>query len=152
MARIHASVVALRAYVPVVGIIAGMIGCFGGMSITAGLCSYLICTREGRLGLNGPAVIEEEAGIAEFDASDRPLIWSITGGVQREASGFVDLLVEDEVETIRQALLGVFTRGIPGHYRSAQVQAYRSRLANLDLTNQLAPEAVCALLKNGRNA
>jgi malonate decarboxylase beta subunit len=122
------------------------------MSITAGLCSYLICTREGRLGLNGPAVIEEEAGIAEFDASDRPLIWSITGGVQREASGFVDLLVEDEVETIRQALLGVFTRGIPGHYRSAQVQAYRSRLANLDLTNQLAPEAVCALLKNGRNA
>ena len=152
MARIHASVVALRAYVPVVGIISGMVGCFGGMSITAGLCSYLICTREGRLGLNGPAVIEEEAGIAEFDASDRALIWSITGGVQREASGFVDLLVEDDVETIRQALLGVFTRGIPGHYRSTQVQAYRSRLANIDLTNQLAPEAVRAILKNGRKA
>src|SRR5258708_40347792 len=122
-----------------------MIGCFGGMSITAGLCSYLICTREGRLGLNGPAVIEEEAGIAEFDASDRPLIWSITGGVQRGASGFFDLLVEDDVETRRQARLCVVTRGIPTQYRITQVQADRSPRANLSLTNEVTPEAVSAL-------
>ncbi|GHO50990.1 biotin-independent malonate decarboxylase subunit beta [Ktedonospora formicarum] len=150
MARIHANIVALRAHVPVVGIISGMIGCFGGMSITAGLCSYLISTREGRLGLNGPAVVEEEAGIAEFDSHDPPLIWSIMGGTQREGSGFVDLLVDDDIEVIRQALLAVFARGKPGHYRSAQVQAYRSLLATFDLTNQLDPEVAHVLLKSGR--
>jgi malonate decarboxylase beta subunit len=46
----------------VIGIIAGTVGCFGGMSIAAGMCSYLIVTREARLGLNGPQVIEQEAG------------------------------------------------------------------------------------------
>jgi malonate decarboxylase beta subunit len=152
IARIHSAIVVLRSYIPVVGIITGTIGCFGGMSIAAGLCSYLICTQEGRLDLNGPQVIEEEAGVTEFDASDRPLIWSIGGGVQREASGFVDLLIEDDIEAIRQALLGCFVRGLPAQYRSAQVETYRSRLANLDLTNQLEPETVRALLKSGKKS
>ena len=35
MAEIQSAVVALRRYVPVVGVIAGKIGCFGEMSITA---------------------------------------------------------------------------------------------------------------------
>jgi hypothetical protein len=56
IAEINSSLLALRRHVPVVGVIAGMIGCFGGMSITASLCSYLIMTREARLGLNGPEV------------------------------------------------------------------------------------------------
>ncbi|CDL10675.1 Malonate decarboxylase beta subunit [Klebsiella pneumoniae IS43] len=55
-----------------VGIIAGTVGCFGGMSIAAALCSYLIVTREARLGLNGPQVIEQEAGIEEYDSRNRP--------------------------------------------------------------------------------
>ncbi len=41
VAEIHAEIVALRQHVPVIGVITGMIGCFGGMAITAGLCSYL---------------------------------------------------------------------------------------------------------------
>jgi malonate decarboxylase beta subunit len=53
IAEINSSLVALRQHVPVIGVIAGMLGCFGGMSITASLCSYLIMTREARLGLNG---------------------------------------------------------------------------------------------------
>ena len=66
---------ALRSHVPVVGVVAGMVGCFGGMAIAAGLCSYVIMTREGRLGLNGPQVIEQEAGVAELDSDDRRLVW-----------------------------------------------------------------------------
>lgn len=46
IADIHAAIVDLRRYTPVVGIIAGTVGCFGGMSIAAALCSYLIVTRE----------------------------------------------------------------------------------------------------------
>ena len=80
IADIHAAIVDLRRYTPVVGIVAGTVGCFGGMSIAAALCSYLIVTREARLGLNGPQVIEQEAGIEEYDSRDRPFIWSMTGG------------------------------------------------------------------------
>ncbi|VTR37642.1 Acetyl-coenzyme A carboxylase carboxyl transferase subunit beta [Serratia fonticola] len=88
IADIHAAIVDLRRYTPVVGIIAGTVGCFGGMSIAAALCSYLIVTREARLGLNGPQVIEQEAGIEEYDSRDRPFIWSMTGGDVRYRSGF----------------------------------------------------------------
>ncbi|HEV2733482.1 MAG TPA: biotin-independent malonate decarboxylase subunit beta, partial [Longimicrobiaceae bacterium] len=40
VAEIHAAIVALRRYVPVVCVIAGPVGCFGGMAVAAGLCSY----------------------------------------------------------------------------------------------------------------
>ena len=46
------------------------------MGIAAGLCSDLVMTPEGRLGLNGPEVIEQEAGVDELDATDRAVIWS----------------------------------------------------------------------------
>ena len=54
IAEIQAAIVDLRRYQPVIGVMAGTVGCFGGMSIAAGLCSYLVVTREARLGLNGP--------------------------------------------------------------------------------------------------
>ena len=38
IAEIQAAIVALRRHVPVVGVIAGMVGCFGGMSLAAALC------------------------------------------------------------------------------------------------------------------
>src|SRR6202034_1487014 len=62
IAEIHAAIVALRRHVPVVGVIAGTVGCFGGMSLAAALCSSLIITKQARLGVNGPEVIEREAG------------------------------------------------------------------------------------------
>lgn len=90
IAEIQAAVVDLRRYQPVIGVSAGTVGCYGGMSIVAGLCSYLVLTREARLGLNGPLVIEQEAGVAEFDAKKRALIWGLTGGEQRAATGLAD--------------------------------------------------------------
>ena len=80
--------------------IAGMVGCFGGMAIAAGLCSHVVMTREGRLGLNGPQVIEQEAGVAELDSEDRRLVWETIGGEQRVATGMADALVEDDVAAI----------------------------------------------------
>ncbi len=100
IAEIQAAIVELRQYQPVIG----LVGCFGGMSIAAGLCSRLIVTREARLGLNGPQVIEQEAGIEEYDPRDRPFIWSLTGGEQRSASGLVDAYVADDVDAIRETL------------------------------------------------
>ncbi|MBZ4317008.1 biotin-independent malonate decarboxylase subunit beta, partial [Mycobacterium tuberculosis] len=109
---IHAAIVDLRRYTPVVGIIAGTVGCFGGMSIAAALCSYLIVTREARLGLNGPQVIEQEAGIEEYDSRNRPFIWSMTGGEIRAASGLVDALVNDGVNAVKTAMNEAIAKGV----------------------------------------
>jgi malonate decarboxylase beta subunit len=104
IAEIHAGIVALRRYVPVIGVIGGLVGCFGGMSLAAALCSRLIVTREARLGMNGPEVIEQEAGIAELDSQDRPLVWNLIGGEQRYAIGLADDLVEDDADAIAAAV------------------------------------------------
>ena len=151
IAEINSSLVALRQLVPVVGVIAGMVGCFGGMSITASLCSYLIMTREARLGLNGPEVIEEQSGIEEFDSKDRQLIWAVNGGEQRHATGFADDLVEDDVEAIKKRIIEAFGRGIPSRHRSEQVDEYLKRLAAIDVSHQLESSEVRELWAKGEH-
>jgi malonate decarboxylase beta subunit len=148
IAEINSSLIALRQYVPVVGVIAGMVGCFGGMSISASLCSYLIMTREARLGLNGPEVIEEQSGIEEFDSKDRQLIWGVNGGEQRHATGFADYLAEDDVEAIKECIVEAFGRGIPATHRSEQVDDYLKRLAVIDVSHQLESSEVRNLWSN----
>jgi len=132
VAEIHAEIVALRRLVPVIGVITGMIGCFGGMSIAAGLCSYLVMLPQARLELNGPEVIEQEAGIDELDASNRPLIWSLMGGEQRYETGFADALIDDDVESLRRALTELATRGVLARHQSEAVDEYVRRLSQID--------------------
>jgi malonate decarboxylase beta subunit len=151
IAEINSSLIALRRHVPVVGVIAGMVGCFGGMSISASLCSYLIMTREARLGLNGPEVIEEQSGIEEFDSKDRQLIWGVNGGEQRHATGFADYLAEDDVEAIKGCIVEAFGRGIPTTHRSEQVDDYLKRLAAIDVSRQLESSEVRKLWSQGGN-
>ncbi|SAL35514.1 malonate decarboxylase subunit beta [Caballeronia udeis] len=132
IAEIQAGIVALRRYVPVVGVIGGMVGCFGGMSLAAALCTRLIMTRQARLGMNGPEVIEQEAGVEELDSRDRRLIWSMIGGEQRAAVGLVDTLVEDDTDQVREAVLSAFASGVPASHRTEQVDAQLERLARVD--------------------
>ncbi|MDR5813808.1 MULTISPECIES: biotin-independent malonate decarboxylase subunit beta [unclassified Caballeronia] len=132
IAEIHAAIVALRRHVPVVGVIGGMVGCFGGMSLAAALCTELVMTRQARLGMNGPEVIEQEAGIEELDSSDRRLIWSMIGGEQRVAAGLADTLVEDDAGEVRAAVLAAFERGVPQQHRSEAVDGYLARLAEVN--------------------
>src|SRR6202167_4545521 len=100
VAEVISSVLALRPHAPVITLIGGTVGCFGGMSLAAGVSSYVVMTREARLGLNGPEVIEQESGVEEFDVSDRALIWAIHGGEQRVGMGLADALVHDSVDEI----------------------------------------------------
>jgi malonate decarboxylase beta subunit len=145
IAEIHAAIVALRSRVPVVGVVAGMVGCFGGMAIAAGLCSYVVMTREGRLGLNGPQVIEQEAGVAELDSEDRRLVWETIGGEQRVATGIADALVEDDVAAIAGAVRIAFEAGPPAEHRSAQVGRYEARLAGIGASDPLDGPALRTL-------
>ena len=142
IAEIHAGIRALREYGPVIGITAGVVGCFGGMSIAAGLCSYLLMTREARLGLNGPQVIEQEAGIEEYDSRDRPFIWSLTGGEQRAATGLADVCIEDDSITIRAQVIEWLRAGAPARQRSEQIDLYLAQLAAVDTSRQATAEDV----------
>ncbi|MEE2978001.1 MAG: biotin-independent malonate decarboxylase subunit beta [Pseudomonadota bacterium] len=144
IAEIHAGIRALREYGPVIGITAGVVGCFGGMSIAAGLCSYLLMTREARLGLNGPQVIEQEAGIEEYDSRDRPFIWSLTGGEQRTATGLADVCIEDDSVTIRAQVIEWLRAGAPPRQRSEQIDHYLAQLAAVDTSRQATAEDVRA--------
>ncbi len=132
VAEIHAEILALRQHMPVIGVITGMVGCFGGMAIAAGLCSYLIMLPQARLELNGPEVIEQEAGIEELDACDRQLVWSLMGGAQRYETGFADVLIDDDIAMLRQAILDLASRGVPARHRSEAVQEYQRRLGLID--------------------
>jgi malonate decarboxylase beta subunit len=149
IAEIHAGIIALRHYVPVVGVVAGMVGCFGGMSLTAALCSRLIVTRPARLGMNGPEVIEQEAGITELDASDRALIWSLMGGEQRCATGLADTLVDDDAAAIAQAVREAVASRAQGAERSRQVERYLARLATIDPRRPPDPQALRSLWHAG---
>jgi malonate decarboxylase beta subunit len=147
IAEIHAAIVDLRQYQPVIGVVAGSVGCFGGMSIAAGLCSYLLVTQEARLGLNGPQVIEQEAGIEEYDSRDRPFIWSFTGGEQRYASELVDGYAADDVAAIQAQVEGWLKQGRPASERSGQYTLFLERLLQLDTTAQIDPQTVRRLYR-----
>ena len=147
IAEIHAAIVALRRHVPVVAVVSGIVGCFGGMSLAAALCSHLIVTRQARLGMNGPEVIEQEAGPAELDASDRARIWSLMGGEQRYATGLADTLVEDDAVEIAAEVRRAFAGGGSAP-RTQQLERFLARLARIDVAH--APEPLALRAQWGR--
>jgi malonate decarboxylase beta subunit len=145
IAEIMAAILVLRQHAPVICLTAGTVGCFGGMSLAAGLCSYVVMTREARLGMNGPEVIEQESGVDEFDSKDHALIWAIDGGEQRYATGLADALIEDDTAQIADAIRQFVSKGVPAVHRSSQVELYRSRIQALDASRQWDPKEFRAL-------
>ncbi|BBZ31878.1 biotin-independent malonate decarboxylase subunit beta [Mycolicibacterium confluentis] len=141
VAEICSALLDLRPHAPVIGVVAGTVGSFGGMSIAAGLCTRLIVTPQARIGLNGPAVIEQEGGIDEFDSRDHILIWAIDGGEQRHAIGLADDLVPDDADRLRTAVIDAVNAGVPraGHHRSERLDVLASRLAVLNPADAPTP-------------
>ncbi|BDR58578.1 biotin-independent malonate decarboxylase subunit beta [Xylocopilactobacillus apicola] len=140
ISEIQNMIVAIKKYVPVIGLVPGQVGSFGGMSITSALMSYLIATDRARVGLNGPEVIEQEAGVQEFDSSDKNLIWNTLGSRQRQKTGIVDEVVSDDVEDFRKAIAKVIDQNLDAK-RAQQSDFYLSMLENLDPAKPLDIEA-----------
>jgi len=92
---------ARAAGVPVIALVGGSCGAFGGMGIVAKLCSAILISEEGRLALSGPEVIETVAGVEEFDSKDRALVWRVTGGKHRYLMGDCAMLVDDDLAAFR---------------------------------------------------
>ncbi|MFT5962433.1 MAG: malonate decarboxylase beta subunit [Burkholderiaceae bacterium] len=89
--------------VPVIVLIGGSNGCFGGMGIVARCANFIVISEEGRLAMSGPEVIETASGVEEFDARDRALVWRTTGGKHRYLLGDCQAIVADDMDAFRQA-------------------------------------------------
>jgi malonate decarboxylase beta subunit len=91
--------------IPVVALIGGANGCFGGMGIVARCANSVVMSEEARLAMSGPEVIETANGVEEFDSRDRALVWRTTGGKHRYLLGDCQALVADSVDAFRQAAI-----------------------------------------------
>ncbi|HEY2256267.1 MAG TPA: biotin-independent malonate decarboxylase subunit beta [Variovorax sp.] len=91
--------------IPVLVLIGGANGCFGGMGIVARCADHIVMSDVGRLAMSGPEVIEASNGVEEFDSRDRALVWRTTGGKHRWLTGDCDALVEDDVQAFRAAAI-----------------------------------------------
>ncbi|WP_426318352.1 biotin-independent malonate decarboxylase subunit beta [Pseudoduganella sp. R-43] len=100
--------------VPVVVLIGGSNGAFGGMGIVARCANSLVISEEGRLAMSGPEVIETASGVEEFDSRDRALVWRTTGGKHRYLMGDVQRIVEDSISAFRQAALDAIEEASSG--------------------------------------
>ncbi|MGI4717089.1 MAG: biotin-independent malonate decarboxylase subunit beta [Janthinobacterium lividum] len=96
---------AREAGIPVVALVGGSNGCFGGMGISARCANAVVMSEEGRLAMSGPEVIETASGVEEFDSRDRALVWRTTGGKHRYLMGDCQLLVPDDTAAFRAAAL-----------------------------------------------
>ena len=97
--------------IPVLVLIGGANGCFGGMGIVARCADHLIISDIGRLAMSGPEVIEASHGVEEFDSRDRALVWRTTGGKHRFLVGDCDQLVDDDVQAFRDAAVRALHSG-----------------------------------------
>jgi len=141
----HAEVMELiqacRGKVPVISLVGSKLGCFGGMGFVCVATDMLIMSELGRVGLTGPEVIEEVMGKKEFNASDRALIYRITGGKNRYIMGDCAHLVEDCIQAFRAKLSQVLA--LPYD----RISAARS-IGSMALVNrQLAKTRIAAQLK-----
>jgi len=106
--------------IPVIVLIGGANGCFGGMGIVARCADQLVISDIGRLAMSGPEVIEASHGVEEFDSRDRALVWRTTGGKHRFLVGDCDQLVEDDVQAFRDAAVRALDASRPLTLQSLQ--------------------------------
>ena len=99
--------------IPVIVLIGGANGCFGGMGIVARCADHLVMSDIGRLAMSGPEVIEASHGVEEFDSRDRALVWRTTGGKHRWLCGDCDALVDDDVVAFRMAAIAALASPAP---------------------------------------
>lgn len=101
----RALVDAREAGVPVIGLIGGRAGCYGGGGLLAACCSALAVSEPGRISVSGPEVIETNRGVEEFDSKDRALVWRTMGGKHRRLIGGAERFVDDTLPAFRAAAL-----------------------------------------------
>ena len=132
----------IKGKLPVISLIGSKVGCFGGMGFVAAATDAIIMSPQGRLGLTGPEVIEQEMGKEEFDASDKSLISRTTGGKHKYIMRDSNLLVEDQVGAFRQALCQLLAQpyeAVCGCRRIGSYELVKEQMALVALAAELNP-------------
>ena len=101
---------ARSAGVPVIGLVGGRAGCYGGGGLLAACCSALAVSEQGRISVSGPEVIETNRGVDEFDSKDRALVWRTMGGKHRRLIGGADRFVNDTLSAFRDAVVALLAK------------------------------------------
>jgi malonate decarboxylase beta subunit len=141
--------------VPIISIIGSRVGCFGGMGFVAAAADVIIMSPQGRLGLTGPEVIEQEMGKDEFDASDRGMVYRTTGGKHKYIMGDCNVLVADSVDAFRNALREVLAKpyaDMDVFRRIGSIEKVLYQLKLVDLCVKIAPKDSRDVWKYAGNA
>ena len=117
---------ARAAGIPVIGLIGGRAGAYGGGGLIAGTCARLCVSEGGRISVSGPEVIETNKGAEEFDSRDRALVWRTMGGKHRRLTGGADAYAADNVAAFRAAALDLMAA--PPAFDLATLEAEQARL------------------------
>ena len=110
---IRAIVEARSAGVPVLALIGGRAGAFGGGGIVTACCSRIVVSEHARVSVSGPEVIETNKGVEEFDSKDRALVWRVCGGRTRYLTGGADRYVKGSIRDFRDAAIALIPQAPP---------------------------------------
>ena len=127
---------------PVISLIGSKVGCFGGMGFVAAATDVIIMSPQGRLGLTGPEVIEQEMGKEEFNASDKSLISRTTGGKHKYIMQDCNILNEDTVGAFRESLCSSLSQdyqSLCSYRRIGSHQLVKEQMELVSLAAQLNP-------------
>jgi malonate decarboxylase beta subunit len=112
--------------IPVLALIGGRAGAFGGGGITTACCSQIVVSEHARVSVSGPEVIETNKGVEEFDSKDRALVWRICGARTRYLTGGVDRYVKGHIQDFRDAAIALIPNAPP--FGLATLKAEQQRL------------------------
>jgi malonate decarboxylase beta subunit len=116
---------ARTAGVAVIALVGGKSGAFGGAGLTVGVCSRVVVSEQGRIGVSGPEVIETNKGVEEYDSRDKALVWSVCGGKNRRLIGMADAFAVDSMEGFRNAAKAQMTQSAPFDLKTLQAEQKR---------------------------
>jgi malonate decarboxylase beta subunit len=113
--------------VPVLALVGGRAGAFGGGGIITACCSRIVVSEHARVSVSGPEVIETNKGVEEFDSEDRALVWRVCGARTRYLTGGADRYVKGRIQDFREAAIALILHTPP--FELATLKAEQQRLA-----------------------
>jgi malonate decarboxylase beta subunit len=124
---IRAIIEVRSAGVPVLALVGGRAGAFGGCGIVTACCSHIVVSEHARVSVSGPEVIETNKGVEEFDSKDRALVWRVCGTRTRYLTGGADTYVKGRVQDLREAAIALIPHAPP--FDLPTLKAEQRRLA-----------------------
>ncbi len=113
-------------------------GCFGGASVLAATCEYVVVNPETLFSMSGPKLIERLSGKHDLDATDPAAVRALLGGAARAAASDAFILAANDVASYAEELSGWLAAvgttqptPLPSDSRLNMLQARRAALEML---------------------